>query len=156
MFKNKKILFILIFIIILIIILFFIMIYNNNKLENSKLSTDELIYYFEKNNYTFEFSKLSDVWNETPEEVFFQTLKNDTYSITKASNSESNSIAFQNKMINDDCYFIKISNDNNTPNEQTEKNQKYAYKDFLKENQITEKQLVNLIDYCFSTKYITK
>lgn len=147
---NKKTFVILFFLIILFII--FVMI-NKNKLENSNLSNDELIYYFEKNNYIFEYSKLSDVWEETPEECYFETLKNSTYEIIKSVDSVSYSIAFQNQLLNNDFYFIQISDDNNTPIEQTEKNQKYAYNDFLKEHQITENQLIELINYCFSTKY---
>lgn len=149
---SKKVIFIICCVTLIIILIFLYC----SKPKNANMSIDELVYYFEKQGYTFEYYTYKDSYNNTPIEFSLETLTNNYYVITKNFDTEFSSIAFQNKSLNNNYYYIKLDNGDNSPQTQGEKNQKYNFDEFLKVHQITEKQLIKLINYCFETQYNTK
>ena len=81
------------------------------------------------------------------------TITNDTITIYSSIDNRSESIMFQDHSLNNDYHYIKI--DDASPDTTEQKHQKTVYKQWLKNNGISEKQLLQLLKYCFENKYET-
>jgi len=153
--KYKKYLISTIILILIIVIMIVL------KQKNPDLTSKELIYYFENNNYSFNYGS-SDELSEYSDEKLdydykYSNLTNNTFSIfiSYQTNGE-HFIIFYNDKLNDDCYYIESNVGYDQGESTTErKHQKQAYSKWLKENGVTNKQIIELMNYCLNNNYET-
>lgn len=127
---------------------------DNQELKNSELTSSELIRYLENNNYDIRYDNTDYTVENISVKFNSVTVTNNTITIFSSIDEKDKSTMFQDNSLNDEYHYIKVNDASSVTTEQ--KHQETAYKQWLKNNGISETQILQLLDYCFQNKYQTK
>ena len=139
---------------VIALLIVFVLVFGNMP-RNIGMSNEELIYQLEKIGYTFSYSETDDMVENIRLKYNIEALTGGNFDVSKLVDEQGEAIMFQDKSLNTSHHFFYYDGDDDHTISQEEKKQEFAYKDFLELHGISEKQLIDLMNYTYSQKYST-